>query len=200
LKLRPSGSNIKEIEWAAGCAFLATQIAPGSLEHLELLKEFGGATVVPWYAMFAALQFPVEVLQGVPGLGHRVLRDLSEVFDPVARPSADIAFAEMRIIERAGIDTIIRRLGHVGEIEVELIPGVTSSFSIGSRTRQTRESEQPIVEASAALSPNQTSAKSQMKQLLSLMTEVLKSFPEESSEYQEIPKIASRRNKRSAKP
>ena len=68
-------------------------------------------------------------MTGLPGVGQRVLRELAAISDPVSRPSADIAFTELRVLERVGIETMALRFGHVGEVEVELVPGVTSSFT-----------------------------------------------------------------------
>lgn len=175
LKLMHKSSSAQRDERTAVCAFLATQVAPGSLEHLELLKINGAPAMVLWYALFAALQAPIDIVMGLPGAGQRVLRELTALQDPLSRPTADIAFAEHRILERVGIETIARRFGHVGEIEVELVPGVTSSFSLHGRNRTRAEPEQLPLEAQQ---PN-ISHKAKLQQLIDLMIDTVRDMPED---------------------
>jgi hypothetical protein len=140
LRTASAGNLCDEV--AAACAFLATQIAPGSLEHLEVLRGTGSAAVVLWYAMYAALQSPNEILSTQNGVGHRVLRDIAREEKRMSRPSADIAYSELKALERLGLESMARKFGHVGEVEVELVPFVTSSFSYhpkGTRPRSDSE-------------------------------------------------------------
>lgn len=125
---------------AAICAFIATQVAPGSLEHLDLLRQSGNPTIVFWYALYAALQSPNEILAAQGGLGYRVYRDIAQGEDRLSPPTADIGFEELKALERIGLDSFSKKFGHVAEVEVELIPLVISSFSYGSR--QARASRQ----------------------------------------------------------
>jgi len=122
----------------AACAFLATQVAPASLEHLALLSETGNTSILMWYALYAAIQHPEAVLSGNGALGQRVMRDISVVEDPFSRPSSDVSFIEIKALERAGIESFTRRSGHVGELEVELLPLVKSSFTVPNRKTETR--------------------------------------------------------------
>lgn len=174
LKLMPKGASTQRDERIAVCAFLATQVAPGSLEHLELLKINGTPAMVLWYALFAALQAPIDIVAGLPGVGQRILRELAATSDPVDRPSADIAFTELRVLERVGIETLARRFGHVGEVEVELVPCVTSSFSLHGRNRTRTDPEQLPLEVQQ---PN-VSPKARMQQLIDLMLDTLRDMPE----------------------
>lgn len=173
LKLVSPGAPAQRDEHVAVCAFLATQVAPGSLEHLELLKINGTPAMVLWYALFAALQSPIDIVEGIPGVGQRVLRELTAVSDPTSRPTADIAFAELRVLERVGMETMSRRFGHVGEVEVELVPGVTSSFSLPGRNRIRAEPEQLSIEA------EQSSAtpKERLQHLIGLMLATVRDMP-----------------------
>lgn len=193
LKLMPQSASLQRDERAAVCAFLATQVAPGSLEHMELLKINGTPAMVLWYALFAALQAPIDIVTGLPGVGQRILRELTAVPDPVSRPTADIAFAELRVLERAGIETIARRFGHVGEVEVELVPGVTSSFSLHGRNRARAEPEQLPLEAEQP----SVSSKARLQQLISLMIDTVRDMPEERSPVPDYSKKAYSANKRS---
>ncbi len=164
---------------AAAAAFLATQVAPGSLEHFELLRVASNPTVALWYAMFAALQAPGEVLAGTNGLGHRLVRDLTVADDPVSRPTADLAYPELKVLERAGLDIIGRKLGHLGEVEVELIPRVTSSFSFHTRIRPKNDTESQLSFDMDVDAPERViSNKARLRQLLGLMSDLVRDMPD----------------------
>lgn len=122
----------------AACAFIATRVAPGSLEHLELLSTQRLPGLGLWYVLFASIQSPQQVLAIQNGLGHRVLRDVSAVESLTSRPSADIAFSELKAIERLGPEALSRKLGHANEIEVELVPFVTTSFTYPTKLIRSR--------------------------------------------------------------
>ena len=192
LRLMPQNASVQRDERIAVCAFLATQVAPGSLEHLELLKINGTPAMVLWYALFAALQAPVDIVSGLPGVGQRVLRELTATSDPISRPTADIAFAELRVLERAGIETMARRFGHVGEVEVELVPHVTSSFSLPGRNRARAEPEQLPMEAEQP----SASPRARLQQLIGLMIDMVRDMPEDRSPEQDYSKKAYSAGKR----
>ncbi|WP_457329253.1 hypothetical protein [Rhizobacter sp. P5_C2] len=192
LKLMSQSGSTQRDERVAVCAFLATQVAPGSLEHLELLKINGTPAMVLWYALFAALQTPNDIVAGIPGVGQRVLRELTAISDPVSRPTADIAFAEFRVLERAGIETMARRFGHVGEVEVELVPHVTSSFSLHGRNRARAEPEQLPLDTEQ---PTE-SAKARLQQLIGLMIDIVQDMREDQSSEPDSSKKAYNASKR----
>lgn len=119
------------------CAFLATQISPGSFDHLQLLSTQTNNSLPLWYSFLAALQRPRGILGFSGGLGSRLYRDLrrKEFFD--APPVADIALSELRVIAKAGLDVLAKRLGHSNEIEIEIAPLLTCSFRFhGAVNRQ----------------------------------------------------------------
>ena len=160
---------------------------------MELLKINGTPAMVLWYALFAALQAPTDIVTGLPGVGQRILRELATVPDPVSRPTADIAFAELRVLERAGIETIARRFGHAGEVEVELVPSVTSRFSLQGRNRVRAEPEQLPLEVEQP----SISSKARLQQLIDLMIETVRDMPEEQSPEPTFSKKAYSANRRS---
>lgn len=167
---------------AAACAFVATQVAPGSLEHAELLRSLAPPEVLAWYALFAVLQSPIEILAAQSGLGQRLLRDVMRAEDYFARPTADIAFAELKTLERAGLETISRKLSHTGEIEVELVPLVMSSFTYHSKatTRSREPNGQLPLEPRQNLTQdaNIDSIKARLLQEISVLTNLVDQLPE----------------------
>lgn len=141
--LRISQANLRiDDSKSAACAFIATQVAPGSLEHLELLRHAADPSVLAWYAMYASLQAPKDILASQSGFGIRLLRDLTRVEDLAGRPNADIAFSELKMLERVGIDSVSKKFGHAGEVEVELLPFVTASFTYQARSARSSRPEQ----------------------------------------------------------
>jgi hypothetical protein len=137
----------------AAQGFLATQIAPGSLEHLDLLMQRSGPGTAFWYVLFAALQNPAAVMNAYGGLGRRVSRDIrgGESLDTV--PRADVALDELKILTRYGTEELSRKAGHSNEIEVELMPLVTATYRLArsqpakasSETSSDRASDQQVV-------------------------------------------------------
>ncbi|MEK0266586.1 hypothetical protein QT383_10585 [Stenotrophomonas rhizophila] len=117
----------------AACAFLATRLSPGSLDHFEILKAFGNVELMAWYIVFASIQAPRDFLFSRNGLGFKVLKGLVLVEDKVAQPSADISFEELSILGRAGSE--MRDFAADGQdLQVELIPYVSGSFNVRNRS------------------------------------------------------------------
>lgn len=178
--LKASAQRNADEASAATCAFLATQVAPGSLEHFELLRAGTHPSVVFWYALFACAQTPTEILNGLGGLGMRVLRDISAIEVPLGRPLADLAFSELKALERVGIETLGRKFGHLGEVEVELIPLVTSSFSVHSRSSKTRNepAQQLSLEPESRPGRLDPTINAKLRDVISNLSELLLQLPE----------------------
>lgn len=171
---------------AAVCAFIATQIAPGSLEHLELLRQSGNPALVFWYALYAALQAPNDILAAQSGLGFKIYRGLTSVDDLFSFPSADISYDEIKVFERIGLESIVRNFGHLNEVVVELIPGVSSSFSYGSR--QARGSSYDSYSTSMEASLNDTKRlnaayRSKLDHAASVLAQLSREFAELDEPY-----------------
>lgn len=115
----------------AAQGFLATQVAPGSLEHLDIVLSRGGPEAAFWYVLFAALQNPHSILNGFGGLGRRVTRDVRDCETLYRSPRADIALDELKMLARLNVDELASKIGHSSEIEVELLPGVSATFRFG---------------------------------------------------------------------
>lgn len=169
---------------SATAAFIATQVGPGSLEHLELLYRSRGPSVLFWYALFASLQAPGAIMTGQNGLGIRVMRDISRIDTLLSRPSGDLAFQELKILERTGLETIARKLSHAGEVEIELIPLVTASFTYQSRAHRGRdeESQLPLMDDNYAPEPAR-SIKSKLTEQLAALTELVRTLPDGTSSH-----------------
>lgn len=163
------------------CAFLATQVAPNSLEHLEVLRTGAHPAVAFWYAMFAAMQSRSELLSGNGGVGLRVLRDVARIDGYLARPNSDIAYAELKALERVGIDGLARKFGHLGEVEVELVPLVTSSFSFQtrlSRERAERERGELGFEFDHNAGRRELPTKARLQKALAAISDLVRELPD----------------------
>ncbi|MER8374784.1 hypothetical protein [Mesorhizobium sp. M1406] len=115
----------------AAQGFLATQVAPGSLEHLDIVLSQGGPEAAFWYVLFAALQKPHAILNAFGGLGRRIARDLRDYETLDQSPRADIGLDELRLLVRANADGLVSKVGHSNEIEIELLPGISATFRFG---------------------------------------------------------------------
>lgn len=141
------------------CAFLATQISPASFDHLDFLSTRSDVRLSLWYAFMAALQKPRGVLGFAGGLGSRLIRDLDLRESFKDGPVGDISLSELRVLARAGLEGVSKKLGHSNEIEVEIIPLVTCSFRFQSRQNkqsdffENQTSTQLTTPVSAAISP-----------------------------------------------
>ncbi len=126
----------------AACAFLATRLAPGSLDHFETLKSLALPELLVWYGLYATLQHPKEILSLYSGLGFRILRDLLRSEDKLAAPMSDVSYLELKIMARAGLEGVVGMIGHASELQVELIPYVSSSFTFQLRNRSRDDERQ----------------------------------------------------------
>lgn len=124
LSMRPESDD----SLSALCAFIATQVAPGSLEHLDLLRNSGSPEIVFWYAMYAALFSPNDIMSAQGGLGYRIYKKMAAEESRCDAPYGDICYEELKILERGGVDTLLKKISHGGELQVELLPFVSISF------------------------------------------------------------------------
>lgn len=117
---------------SALCAFIATQVAPGSLEHLDLLRNSGNPEIVFWYAMYAALLSPDEILGTLGGLGYRLYKLMATFDTHGQQTTADVCYTELKVLERGGIDAFLKKTTSSRELQVELLPYVIAPFEYSS--------------------------------------------------------------------
>lgn len=108
-------------------AYLASQVSPGSMDHIALLR-----TAPPelrasyfWYGMLAGLAPGSTVHSAYEGLGRRVLRDLTRPESIYERPYVDVDLLELLMAgESSRPDSIKGALPEV--LSVSLLPCVSS--------------------------------------------------------------------------
>lgn len=120
------------------------------------------------------------------GLGFKIYRELTSVDDLFSFPSADISYDEIKVFERIGLESIVRNFGHLNEVVVELIPGVSSSFSYGSR--QARGSSYDSYSTSIEASLNDTKRlsaayRSKLDHAASVLAQLSREFAELDEPY-----------------
>lgn len=181
--LRRVGATGSNDSSAPVCAFLATQVAPGSLEHIDILKATGNPSVVFWYALFAALQSPGSVMSSQAGLGFRVARDISSVEEHMQSPKADVSYQELMSVRRLGVESLASKFSHTGEVQIELVPLVTSSFTYSRRSYKaaTYEHQVPLDSIASQASPPVVSPKLRVAALLSEIAQIVSALPDETS-------------------
>ncbi|RYX91911.1 MAG: hypothetical protein EOO28_24240 [Comamonadaceae bacterium] len=124
----------------AKLAYIAMQIAPGTLEHLDLLLEGNDSRVALWYSFMQSLRFPNKVLTLNGGLGRRIARDVWQQRTFVDGPVVDCSIDELKILARSNIDFLGRKIAHANELEIELLPMVSGNFRYNSRNLRQQES------------------------------------------------------------
>lgn len=172
------GTIAADDEIAAACAFIATRVAPGSLEHFDVLRSSQNSALLAWYGLYATLQSPREVMALQGSLGFRVLRDVERVEDKLSAPSADIAFAELKTFDRVGFDTIANKLGHANEIQIELVPFVTATFTFQAKRRDRFGTHPQQQEFGLEERDYRVSAKVRLSRLASDLAMLIKELPD----------------------
>lgn len=120
----------------ATCALVATRIAPGTLEHLNLLLKESDPRVALWYAFFAGLQRYGAALRQKQGRGVRILRDMKVEGTVSSHPRADISYDEFMVASKVEGESLSKRLTHSNEVVIELYPLVDVSFRYGRRNER----------------------------------------------------------------
>lgn len=174
-------SRTEHGEMVAACAFLATRVAPGALEHLEVLKSAARPELLAWYALYAALQHPKEILSLHSGLGFRLIRDLLRSEEKIAPPIADISYLEFKIVARAGLEAMAGRIGHASELQVELIPYVSTSFTFQLRNLSRGDEGQQSFDMGPSERP--ISPRARAVRLASELEQLAKDLPDYPDEY-----------------
>lgn len=105
-------------------AYVASRLAPGSLEYFRLLRplEQHLPGLLVWYGICAAFQTK-DFVGNAGALGRRLYRDLSAPDTFPASPSADISVWDLEVFARVE-NSPLSVLGNAS-LEVELLPGVT---------------------------------------------------------------------------
>ncbi len=136
----PAVSSQEEDLRAAMLGYLVSRIAPGSIQHAQLLEPIAAAapTASMWYGFFAGLAADSRLDLSrsesggleLPTSARRILRELHRREDFLSPPNCDISFSELVAIGRTrhnaldGIPT-----GTSGGAIVELAPGIYSTVN-----------------------------------------------------------------------
>ena len=121
--IHDAGSHLRDRDATIAfmLGYLASRVAPGSLEHFRLLgtQEERYSAAIVWYGLFAGLHPESEVLERSP-VARRIARDL-QLREPILdTPRGDVALFELHqmSVSRAFAPYLD------GPIEVEVVPGV----------------------------------------------------------------------------
>ena len=169
--LQDHGSLTAAEDRDAARGFLATQVAPNSLDHLDILLTRSGPGAALWYVFFATLQNPIALLNAFGGVGRRLSRDIHDVESFDMPPRADIGFEEFEVLSRYGPDELGRKIGHSNQIDVELLPLVTGSFRFGRS-----QSSKPAATPDEIQSPNAEEVMSNLLLISSIVNETMASM------------------------
>jgi hypothetical protein len=127
LRSRPVGTSVS-LAFILG--YLASQIAPGTMELLGLLSPYihSFPGVLMWYGLCAGLHRRSTVASYAGGFGRRAIRDVLRSEGFLDGPTCDISLSELRIISSKGKGSLDFRTNSNTQIEVEIAPCVTATF------------------------------------------------------------------------
>ncbi len=130
VEIRDKHSN-KQTVGAFLCALLASQIAPGSMKYVELLRPFVKCfpSVITWYGLCEGAYSRTMTYDYGYGLGWRILRDLLR-WEPICgKPTGDIGIEELQVLCRSQESGIrVRPMSHAFLV-VEIAPSVQTAFA-----------------------------------------------------------------------
>jgi len=112
------------------CGYLASRLAPGSLEYLSLVLPLGqiASTVPFWYCLCSGLSEGSDVYRYAEGLALRAIRDVLLHDSVLESPRCDLALSELEIILEAEGGLRGFRSGNPGNVEVELAPCIVATL------------------------------------------------------------------------
>lgn len=112
-------------------AFLAgyftSLLTPGTLNLAELLAPLAASLPMAyiWYGLFAGTTTKGDALPSGNPLARRLVRDLSVPDRLVDRPRCDVAIEELVMFP--GGDNLVKLTGKAGRLDIDILPGVTTS-------------------------------------------------------------------------
>lgn len=114
------------------CAYLASSISPGTLDHMHILLPYVDALpgLLIWYGLCAGLSSRGSFESGLDGLVRRTKRDVVKEDTIFQAPSCDIAFGELEVIGASTRDLTDLRTLSTGLLIVELAPFINTVFRL----------------------------------------------------------------------
>ncbi len=137
------GANPTASGFVAG--YLASRVAPGSLDHFDLLwPQVDRFPLSPlWYGLCAGLDARRNPNVYVGAVGRRVAREVLRAEALTDTPRCDIAIAELVMLTSGEAGSGDLRIGAHGFAEVELVPCVATTIRLGARGQQQKISDLP---------------------------------------------------------
>jgi hypothetical protein len=111
-------------------AYFASQISPGTLDHLQLLfphlEAFPGVLI--WYGMCAGMYQDSTISSFAGGLGKRVMREVLRPETFLSRPICDVSISELQMMLSRDRGATTFRTYSTSHLELELQPCVVGAF------------------------------------------------------------------------
>jgi hypothetical protein len=126
------------------CGYMGSRIAPGELDHLNLLARltpFAPSSLL-WFCLCAGLQSHGQILAFFEGLGRRLLRDAEQNDTILSRPKCDVSLSELVVLLNRDKALSDFRTASNGSLNIELIPCITTTV----RWPRTHDSQTELFE------------------------------------------------------
>jgi hypothetical protein len=115
--------------------YMLSQVAPGTIDHVGLLKRLGRSypAAYLWYGLCAGLQRPNSLIDYSEGLGRRVLQEATRHENFLDKPKCDISIEELSLLRSAPSDHFDFKVANSAYLDVEIAPCVVSSLKTSNR-------------------------------------------------------------------
>jgi len=112
------------------CGYLASQIEPGSMNHLDMIHSYIATfpSVILWYSICEGLYQNTKIHNYKNSLGWRVTRDLYLWLPDVGKPKSDISLDELEVIVDVDNPNLNFLVENPAAIFVEIVPSIYSVF------------------------------------------------------------------------
>lgn len=128
--------------------YITSMLSPGTLDHAAVLAPIAGRlpAAFVWYGLFAGLELRGGLLSIANPTARRIIRDLTAPDRLMDRPRCDISIDELSIIGTGeGLHAI--KGARSGRLDVELLPGVTTSIRWPQQDLATAEESRHVRDA-----------------------------------------------------
>jgi hypothetical protein len=109
-------------------AYIASQIAPGTLNYVRLLLPYVKVfkSILLWYGFFSGLYENSQIKKYGDGFGWKILKYLNEKIDIFERPKCDIALNELEILNEYNKTKLYKNFNTENKdyIKIEVLPTI----------------------------------------------------------------------------
>lgn len=136
---------------AIALGLLASRIAPGSLDHIALIRPHARTLkgLLLWYGLFSGMDHAARLVDRYGSLGRRLLREMVMDEPIFASPSCDVALDELEVM--SALDSSLRSVQRICRelLTIEILPRVCTVARATTEVRTAGEAQRDLFEHNA---------------------------------------------------